>query len=138
MEIPNCFYRISIKALILDETRTKFLIVQEENGKWELPGGRLDFGESPDDGLRREIQEEMGLEVTSVRKDPAYFFTGQRTSDSVNFANVVYEVTVENLDFSASDECVAIRFVSATEAESLINAFSSVSLLASMFDPKNH
>lgn len=27
--IPECFYRISIKALILNETRDKFLLVQE-------------------------------------------------------------------------------------------------------------
>lgn len=40
--IPDCFYRISIKALILNEARDKFLICQEDNGKWELPGGGLE------------------------------------------------------------------------------------------------
>jgi len=40
-EIPNRFYRISVKALILDETRTKFLVVQEDNGKWVRKCGAL-------------------------------------------------------------------------------------------------
>lgn len=30
-------------------------------GMWEYPGGRLEFAEIPEDGLRREIMEETGL-----------------------------------------------------------------------------
>lgn len=47
-EIPKCFYRVSIKALILDETKTRFLVTQKENGEWELPGGGLEWGRESD------------------------------------------------------------------------------------------
>ena len=33
-------------------------------GRWFLPGGGVDHGESPPDTLRREMQEESGLTVT--------------------------------------------------------------------------
>lgn len=36
----------------------------DQAGKWEVPGGRMDFGEDIDAHLRREVIEEVGVDVT--------------------------------------------------------------------------
>lgn len=135
-EIPNCFYRVSIKALILNETRDKFLITKEADGRWELPGGGLDWGATPEEDLKREIQEEMGLKVTYVAQNPSYFIAGQAKTGTW-VVNVLFEAKVENLDFTPSDECIEIKFVDKSDTVGM-DVFSNVKELVEKFDPMNH
>jgi ADP-ribose pyrophosphatase YjhB (NUDIX family) len=138
MEIPECFYRVSIKALVLNETRDKFLICKEDSGYWELPGGGLDWGTTPQEDLPREIREEMGLGVAWISDNPSYFLTGQQTTrPEIRIANVVYETKLENLNFTPSDECLEIRFVNKNDLDGL-KVFDGVAKLATMFKPENH
>ncbi|PIR46791.1 MAG: NUDIX hydrolase [Candidatus Vogelbacteria bacterium CG10_big_fil_rev_8_21_14_0_10_45_14] len=144
-KIPDCFYRISVKALILDSGRTKFLLVKEDNGYWALPGGGLDWGENQEECIAREIKEEMGLDVLRVAKMPTYFITFQsdlsrhqelNRGDAWR-ANVIYDTEVSSLDFVPSEECVAVQFFEPEEVKKL-QAFHGVKIFASQFDPSKH
>lgn len=134
--IPECFYRVSVKALVLNETKDKFLICEEDSGKWELPGGGLDWGETPQEGIPREISEEMGLKVLKVANTPSYFLTGKMSMGDWA-VNVLYETDLEHLNFTPSDECVNIKFVDKEDIRDM-RVFPTINLLAGMFKPKNH
>lgn len=50
-----------------------YVMIQLENGKWELPGGTLEPGEHYLDGLRREVMEEVGAELLDYRLIGEFF-----------------------------------------------------------------
>lgn len=58
------FQQVSMKALI--ERDGKYFLVRDPKKKWEMPGGRIDFGEDPKQTLRREMQEELGVEKMDI------------------------------------------------------------------------
>lgn len=132
MHIPNNFYRTSIKALILNEEK-KFLLMLEKNGFWELPGGGLNFGETTDECLRRELREEAGLTITYIAKQPSYFLTGLNLKNQWK-SIVVYETTVKDLAITPSDECIEVDFFTKEEAlkEKL---YPTVKSFVKIFDP---
>lgn len=45
---------------------------RDEHGRWDVCGGALEFGESIDEALRRELKEELGAEVLDVEFLLAY------------------------------------------------------------------
>ncbi|MEM0997714.1 MAG: NUDIX hydrolase [Bacteroidota bacterium] len=115
--LPSPYYRLAIKGLVTDE-RGRFMLVKEDNGKWELPGGGLEHGESFREGLTREIDEEMGLEVTAMAEQPRFFLTCL-ARDGRWIANAVYPIRLAHLNFTPSSECVALEFFTLEEAQKM-------------------
>lgn len=136
-QIPNCFYRVSAKALVLDEEKERFLLLREDNNMRDLPWGWLDFWEDQKEGIIRELKEEMWLEAIWINNTPSYFVTAYRPNKNFRIANILYEVKLKNLDFIASDECQEIKFFNKEEAEKL-NLHPNVKEFIKQFNSENH
>ncbi|MDP3058155.1 MAG: 8-oxo-dGTP diphosphatase MutT [bacterium] len=58
---------VRVTAAIMIQDGQLFIAKRAENGSmaglWEFPGGKIEQGETPEDCLRREMQEEFGIEV---------------------------------------------------------------------------
>ena len=60
---------VGVCALVLQDPEHVFLAAHtyKPAAPWQLPGGYLRAGEQPEAGLRREVQEELGLVLQSCR-----------------------------------------------------------------------
>jgi len=60
--------RVGCSAVLFDAARQKVLLTQRtDNGRWCLPGGAMEAGESAAEACEREVWEETGLKVRVTR-----------------------------------------------------------------------
>lgn len=59
---------VGASAVIFDKTRDKVLVTRRtDNGRWCLPSGAVDPGETVEEACIREVWEETGLRVRVIR-----------------------------------------------------------------------
>ena len=63
----NNAYRfpVTVKGVLIRDGRV--VLLRNEREEWELPGGKLELSESPEQCLAREIEEELGLTIEPRR-----------------------------------------------------------------------
>jgi ADP-ribose pyrophosphatase YjhB (NUDIX family) len=112
--------KLGTSAIIPDAAGDNILLTRRtDNGRWCLPGGAMDPGESIEECCIREVQEETGLVVRVVRllgiySTPhrvTYYEDGQRWQ--IVTANFLAEITGGTL--GVSNETTAAGFFSPQE-----------------------
>lgn len=107
---PNTFYRVSVKALIKN-TKGHILVVKENQDTWSLPGGGLDHGEMPEDGVRRELKEELDIDDAKV-KGIRRTLTFELSEKQAWLLWVVYDVVIDSHEFQFGEGVTAAEFIS--------------------------
>jgi 8-oxo-dGTP diphosphatase len=68
MKAGSDYIGVGVGALIFNQ-EGKFLLTlrgpkaKNERGKWEIPGGAVDFGETFEQAIQREVFEELGIKI---------------------------------------------------------------------------
>ena len=71
--------KLAVKSFIIDNN--KLLVIKrrlndiQKPGIWEIPGGRLNIGEDPFIGLKRETKEETNLDIEIIKPLTVRHFT---------------------------------------------------------------
>ena len=89
--------RLSVRAVIIEDG--KALLLKRRNGrpsilgKYELPGGKLAYGEQPEDALRRYLHNDAGLHIQSSKLFDAVTYIDYDDRE-IQYGVMVYVVTL--------------------------------------------
>ncbi len=114
-------FHITVKGIVI--YNHKILVMKKVKpstdgyGYWELPGGGLEYGETPHQALIRELKEETGLSIKIIK--PVYTFTAIRPhyqTVGIGFLSIP-----TNDHVILSDEHTDYKFVSSDEIKEYLN-----------------
>lgn len=115
---PGC------SAIIFDTTRQKILLTRRtDNGRWCLPGGAMDAGESAAETCTREVFEETGLQVEVGRLIGVYTtphrITEYADGNRKQLVALSFEAQVIGGVMGLSDETTDLGYYSLAEVETM-------------------
>lgn len=105
----------AMSALIVRADGHVLLERRSDNGRWGLPGGAVEIGESMAAATRREVEEETGLRVEIVRlvglySDPATQVVSYPDGNVVHYVSANFECRIEGGALHTSGENTGFRW----------------------------
>jgi len=105
--------RTATAAVIFDPQGRILLQRRSDNGNWALPGGTMETGETADECVVREVQEETGYEVKVLRvvgvySDPKHTTITYPDGNTVAYVSILFECVVVGGAPALSDESTAV------------------------------
>jgi len=106
---------VGVKAVIREERG--ILLIKHASGFWDMPGGRLDDDETLEEGLTREISEELpGSKLKSIKNQISTYRVHKDIVDDVSLVLVLFDVDVELAEKVVfSDEHTEYRWIQRPE-----------------------
>ena len=112
---PQCFH-VTVKGLVFDE-RGAVLFLKERGGDYDLPGGRLEHGETFVEGLERECREEMGVGCRIIDEMPRFLWTAA-DKNGIWRLMLCFAIELAGFEFIETEECVGYEFLAARDLRS--------------------
>ncbi len=126
--------RLEDKILLLKRTIGR----SEELPTWELPTGKIKFGEQPEEALARSFYEFLGVEVTNLSLMDVITFVDIAGSSQLGNLYIVYEVTVPDVKIVPMERYTAFKYLRMEEMAALKLDDAAISVLEILEGKTNH
>jgi nucleoside triphosphatase len=109
----------AVAALIAYQSKVLIVRTHKWSGLWGVPGGKIDYGEDTITALKREMREEVGLEIRDVQ----YAFYSDIIEDPL-FYKPAHFLSLEFVAYSDSEAVVINEEIAEFAWVSLEKAFT--------------
>lgn len=108
-------HSVSVAGIVVNDVSQILVIRRRDNGHWEPPGGVLELGEQFEEGVRREIREETGVNVHVDR------LTGVYKNLAAGVVALVFRCHPLDTPDPDSAEAAAVRWADPAEIADLMD-----------------
>ena len=115
----NKIYPLPAVAALIANPQNQVLIVRTHkwSGLWGVPGGKIDYGETIETALKREMREEVGLEIHDLKfafnseiiEDPKFY-------KPMHFVSLEFVARSESSDVVINEEIAEFAWVRLKDA----------------------
>jgi len=107
-------------AVILKNRQGKILLARRakdpQKGKWDLPGGFVDANETVEESIHREIHEELGIQVHSLKYLSSFYNDYEYAGIVYNTICVLFEAQMDDEDaISPADDVSDVAYFTASD-----------------------
>ena len=111
--------QVSIKGILCRNNKILFLKTTRV-GRWELPGGRINFGENVEQTFQREIKEELDFKKVKLgRLINTWSFTSIRNEIDHHFIVFDFEIHTKESKIKLSDEHIEYKWAGIDDFEKM-------------------
>jgi 8-oxo-dGTP pyrophosphatase MutT (NUDIX family) len=132
--ISSSLYRLAVKAVIVHDH--KLLVVKEAGDDWwSLPGGGIEYSETPGQALGRELVEELGIPVGDYQTDGQLILaTTTDIVDGIPKANLFMRVQLLSEPVVPTTDVDECRWVTSKELSELTVSPSAANAIKHLLD----
>ena len=105
MRLAHTRFTVTAGAVIFNDKREVLLLKHRfrAGSGWGLPGGFMEHGEQPIDALRRELREEIGLELDDVEIFAARSFKKPKQVEVLFRARANAQVKTQTIEVESAE-----------------------------------
>ncbi|GGX71917.1 NUDIX hydrolase [Streptomyces hiroshimensis] len=125
-------HSVAVAGAVIRNDGRMLAIKRADNGQWALPGGVLEIDEAPEEGVRREVLEETGIEVEVQR------LTGVYKNMARSVVALVFRCVPVGGSERTSDESLAVSWLTPDEVTARMAEAQAVRLMDALSDDGPH
>jgi len=135
-DIPSIYLQPSIVIVSRVINGNKILMIKRSKdafrGYWAMPGGKMYFGETPEDAIKRIIKKEAGIEVTSVELIASFLEKIKENGDTkYHFLKLLFDAEAKTNDLVSGNNGI-VKWVKMNEVHKMKVIPSDLELIRSM------